>query len=209
MFIELIDGLRCTSQHPPISLVAAITEREGRHVTRGTLGCPTCHREYPILDGVTWFTRPSEKADAVGCVWRGEHDASGAIRIGALLAATEGITVALVGDWARYAQELTELLGLRAFAVNPRGSVDESERLGVLHSGNRLPFRGNSLRGIAIDDSGWSLQDLELATRVLAYGGRMVAPASSPMPSDIEEIARDDDVWVGEKRAELVSLHGR
>ena len=207
MFIELIDGLRCTSGHFQIPLVAAITKREGRHVIEGTLGCPTCRQEYPIRDGTAWF-RPPTKVDATrsGPV---EADEQGAMRMGAFLAASDGITVALVGNWARYSSELAGLVGLRVFAVNPEGAVGESERVGVVYSGTRLPFTHGSLRGVAIDGSGWSLHDMELAARALSPSGRMVAPAASEVPGEIEEIARDERVWIGEKRGALVALQRR
>lgn len=206
MFIELIDGLRCTADHRSICLVAAITKRDDRQVIEGTLGCPTCRREYPIRDGVVWFgERPTGRATSSA------PDADGAMRIGAFLAVSEGITVALVGDWAQYANELAELVGLRAFAINPptQTVVAESERVGVIYSENRVPFKASSLRGVAIGDAGWSAGDISLATRVLSAGGRMVAPAILPVPDDIEEIARNESVWVGEKRGALVSLHRR
>ena len=110
---------------------------------------------------------------------------------------------------AQYASDLANLVGLRAFAINPGAAVAESERVGVLYSENRLPFKAGSLRGVAIDESGWTANDISLATRALSAGGRMVAPATSPVPDDIEEIARDENVWVGEKRGALVALHRR
>jgi uncharacterized protein YbaR (Trm112 family) len=207
MFIELIDALRCPSEHGPIALVATIIRRDGRQIVDGLLGCPMCRREFPIRDGIAWFRPP----DAVSTTpaWNSPPQEEGAIRIGAFLGASEGIMVALVGEWARYAAELAELAGLRVFAVNPRGPVEESERVGVLYSDNQLPFRGYSLRGIAIGAPAWSPQEMDLATRTLAYSGRMVAPASAPLPRAVEEIARDDSVWIAEKRAALVGLHRR
>lgn len=204
MFIELIDGLRCTADHRSICLVAAITKRNDRQVVEGTLGCPTCRREYAIRDGVAYFGERSGVRSTSSAL-----DPEGAMRIGAFLAVSEGITVALVGQWAQYASDLANLVGLRAFAINPGAAVAESERVGVLYSENRLPFKAGSLRGVAIDESGWTANDISLATRALSAGGRMVAPATSPVPDDIEEIARDEDVWVGEKRGALVALHRR
>jgi uncharacterized protein YbaR (Trm112 family) len=207
MFIELIDALRCPAEHRPIALVAAITERDDRQVVEGTLGCPPCLREFPIHDGIAWFCSPGAIAPAPG--WTTPAEEEGAIRIGAFLAASEGISIALIGEWGRYASELAEMAGARIFAVNPSGAVEQSERVGVLYSDNELPFRGYALRGIAVDESGWSLHEMELATRTLAYGGRMVGPASSPMPADVDEVVRDDRVWIGEKRAALVGLRRR
>ncbi len=207
MFIELLDGLRCVSDHPQIPLVAAIMQREDRFVVDGTLGCPTCRREYPILGGVAHFGDGGtdsrvQPATAI-------RDEEGAMRVGAFLAAADGAMVALVGQWATYAMELTQLVGLRAYAVNPPTPVGESERVGALHSSNRLPFTDGSLRGVAIDDSGWSDEQLRLATRSLSPGGRLVAPAAMGVPVEMEEVARDERWWIGEKRGPLVALHRR
>lgn len=205
MFIELLDGLRCVADHPQIPLVAAILQRDERFVVQGVLGCPTCRREYQIGDGVAWFRDPDDGTSSMPA----PRDAEGAMRIGAFLAVSDGVTIALVGDWARYAIELAELVGLRAYAVNPGEPVGESERVGTLYSDNRLPFTDGSLRGVAIDESGWSGEELQLATRALSPGGRMVGPANSPVPTEMEEIARDDRWWIGEKRGPLVALHRR
>ncbi len=206
MFIELLDGLRCVADHPQIPLVAAILQRDERFVVQGVLGCPTCRREYEINGGVAWFRDQGGNTDRPALLPRDEE---GAMRIGAFLAVADGATVALVGDWARYAIELAELVGLRAYAVNPQERIGESERVGVLYSHNRLPVTDGSLRGVAIDDSGWSSDELRLAARALSPGGRMVGPATLAVPAAMEEIARDDRWWIGEKRGPLVALHRR
>jgi uncharacterized protein YbaR (Trm112 family) len=207
MFIELIDGLRCTADHPSICLVAAIFEREERRVIEGTVGCPTCKLEYPIHGGVVSFGAGPQTGSATES--DDLLDPDGALRVGAFLAVTEGITIALVGKWGRYAPAVADLVGLRAFAINPSETVIESERVGVLRSDNRLPFKAGSLRGVAIDGSGWLDADVAQSTHALAAGGRLVAPVSTAVPEDIEEIARDDTYWVGEKRGALVTLHRR
>jgi len=206
MFIELLDGLRCVEDHPQIPLVAAILQRDERFVVRGVLGCPACRREYQLEDGAAWFRDRNGDVEAQQSLPR---DDEGAMRIGAFLAAADGATIALVGDWARYAIELSELVGLRAYAVNPQEPIGESERVGTLYSDNRLPFTDGSLRGVAIDDSDWSADQLRVAVRSLSAGGRMVAPATLPVPGEMEEIARDDLWWIGEKRGPLVALHRR
>jgi uncharacterized protein YbaR (Trm112 family) len=206
MFIELIDSLRCTADHAYIPLVASIEERDDRQVIEGILGCPTCRREYPIHGGIAWFGSPPEKSMSAG---GSAPDADGGMRIGAFLNVSEGITIALVGKWARHATELSEAMSLRAFAINSGSGIVESERVAALYSANSVPFKDASLRGIAIDESGWSDGEIEMAARVLAPGGRMVAPAGSRVPNEIEELARDDAWWVGERRGALVALHRR
>src|SRR6185312_14037479 len=206
MFIELLDGLRCTGDHPQITLVAAILQRDDRLVVQGLLGCPTCRREYEIEGGAVWF---HDRSGGAGTGKLLPRDDEGAIRVGAFLAVADGATIALVGDWARYAIELAALVGLRVYAVNPREPIGESERVGTLYSDNRLPVTDSSLRGVAIDETGWSGDELRLAARALSPGGRMVAPATLQVPPEIEEVARDDRWWIGEKRGPLVALHRR
>lgn len=207
MFIELLDGLRCVGDHPQIPLVAAILERDDRFVLRGILGCPTCRREYQIEGGVAWF-RDADDTVATSST-AVERDDEGAMRIGAFLNVSDGVTIALAGGWARYATELEQLAGLRAYALNPREPIGESERVGAVYSSNCLPFTDGSLRGVAIDEPGWSVDELGRAARALSAGGRMVAPAALPVPLEIEEIARDESWWIGEKRGPLVALHRR
>src|SRR5689334_22428621 len=55
MFIELLDYLRCPQVHEESSLVVAARTTEGRDIMEGTLGCPVCHSEYPIIGGVARF----------------------------------------------------------------------------------------------------------------------------------------------------------
>lgn len=206
MFIELLDVLRCTADHLQIPLVAAIDTRDDRLVIEGVLGCPTCRREYPIHGGIALFTMgaPVQERETTD-----DDGADGALRAGAFLAASDGATVALVGRWARYAHELSQLVSLRAYAVNAEEPVGESERVGELRCGRRLPFADGSLRGIAIDEPGWTTANLALAAGSLSASGRMVARVDVPVPGEIEEIARDSEFWVGEKRGPLVALHRR
>lgn len=206
MFIELIDCLRCTTDHPYIPLVASITERDERQVVEGMLGCPTCRSEYPIHHGMAWFGKP------VGLELPStelQSDPDQAMRVGAFLNVTEGSTIALVGTWARCATDLAELVALRVFAINPVVTVAESERVAAVCSDNAVPLRDGSLRGVAIDGPEWSDAQLDAATRSLAPGGRILAPVSSRVPDEVEEIARDDSWWIGEKRGSLVTLRRR
>ncbi|MEO7218379.1 MAG: Trm112 family protein [Gemmatimonadaceae bacterium] len=211
MFIELIDCLRCTADHRYIALVASISRRDERQVVEGLLGCPTCRREYPIRNGVAWFgTSPESESQELESPGTGaESGPDQAMRVGAFLNVTEGATIALVGAWAACATDLAELVALRVFAINPTVAITESDRVATVRSDKVLPFRGVSLRGIAIDESGWSDDQIEAASRSLATAGRMLAPVSSRIPSGIDEIARDGSWWIGEKRGPLVALHRR
>lgn len=206
MFIELLDALRCVADHPRIPLVIAITKRDDRFVLEGTMGCPTCGREYPIRHGVAWFTSETARLENEPLF---EPDDEAPVRAAAYLGASDGATVALVGTWAAYATAVAQLVPLRAYAVNPSVALQESERVGVLHSGGRLPFGEGTLSGVAIGDPAWSDSDVAMAVSALLSGGRMAAPVTARVPDDIIEIARDAHTWVGEKRGPLVALHRR
>ena len=60
MFIELTEILRCPADHEESYVVCVPTLMEGRRVVRGGIGCPVCHAEYPIVDGVAHFEAPME-----------------------------------------------------------------------------------------------------------------------------------------------------
>ena len=57
MFIELTDHLRCPADHDEQFLVLIPELMDGRDVRQGSLGCPVCHRSFPIRDGVATFGR--------------------------------------------------------------------------------------------------------------------------------------------------------
>src|SRR5258708_10045951 len=50
--------LRCPERHEEGYLVMSTGEMLGRMVRSGMLGCPVCHREYPITQGVVQFSEP-------------------------------------------------------------------------------------------------------------------------------------------------------
>jgi len=203
MFIELIDTLRCPEDHRDSWLVASITERDDRLVREGILGCPVCAREYPIASGIAWFgVDPSRRTGESGVV---PDDVDGAMRVGAFLAPAEGSTIALEGSWAAYARALSELIPLRIFAVNPRASVDDTERVATVETRAGLPFAPRSLRGVALGEDATNA-DVGAAVRVLADGARLVAPVSLDVPGEVSELARDDAWWIGEKRGALIGL---
>lgn len=205
MFIELIDTLRCTSDHPETWLVAAIRERDERMVLEGTLGCPVCHRQYPITRGIAWYGRDPAATELPPSAPDAERDAEGAMRAAAFLAPPEGAMLALTGEWTAYAHGVAALVPVRIFAINPPGAVEESEQVAVVETAEGLPFAALSLRGVALGE-GATPRDLDSAVRVLKDGRRLVAPVSLAVPEEIQELARDERYWVGEKRGALVVL---
>lgn len=219
MFIELIDALRCTSDHADSWLVASISRRTDRFLTEGTLGCHVCKREYAVRDGVVWFDEPDRNAGSpelsardVGPQLPGTDMArqaaarEDAVRVGAFLAVADGSVVLLAGDWARAAHALSELVPSRSFVLNPAEPVEESESVGVIMSGEGIPLAPSSLRGVALDAANAAPGTVASAVKILVPGGRLVAPAGASVPSGISVLARDDNFWVGEKGLPLLTL---
>lgn len=210
MFIELIDSLRCTNDHADSWLVASIVRRDDRFVTEGELGCPICLREYPIERGVVWFgSREQHGTSAIAIDDPVMMDTSGpdaAVRIGAFLNVAEAAAVLLGGTWARSAHALSELIPLRIFVLNPSEPIDESMSIGVVMSSEGIPLAPGMLRGVALDRATVTPAVLTSAIKVLAPGGRVVAPADVAVPDDVAVLARDENFWVAEKRPPLISL---
>src|SRR2546430_5953774 len=57
MHIELTEMLRCPEPHREEMLVLSTGEVKDRMVRSGILGCPVCHKEYPISRGIVNFRR--------------------------------------------------------------------------------------------------------------------------------------------------------
>lgn len=204
MFIEMIDTLRCPIDHRDSWLVASITEREDRLVREGLLGCPVCGREYPITRGIAWFgANPGEplgdEAPSTGT------DDDGAVRAGAFLAPSEGSTIALEGSWAVHAEALAQLMPLRIFAVNAPARLEDSERVAIIETRLGFPFAPRALQGVALGETA-TAETVASAVRVAADGARVIAPATLDRPPELNELARDETWWIGEKRGALIGL---
>src|SRR2546430_1530877 len=64
MHIELTELLRCPESHREEMLVLSTGEMRGRMVRTGLIGCPVCHKEYPIAHGVVNFRRSKERVSS-------------------------------------------------------------------------------------------------------------------------------------------------
>jgi len=204
--LDLVEALRCPAEHAESWLVASITERapDGA-VLAGTLGCPVCFAEYPIIDGIAHFgASPVSGARAAPSV--GNDAGEAAIRAGALLGATEGVTLVLVGAWSAAGPGLTALMPVRAYVVNGDVSPDASCTIAVLTSASGIPLRSGVARGVALDEANADPLMVATAVRVLGPGGRLVAPIGVERPAAVTELARDDRFWVGETALPLVPL---
>ena len=208
MFVELIESLRCPNDHEESSLIAAATRSEARHIIQGTLGCPVCHAEFPIKDGVVEFgARPSFNVFEV-------PSQETAMRLAAFLELTDARGFALLcSRWAIHIEFLGRLTETPIVAVNPSIAMPVRLAAGAIRA-KAIPFAEGSARAFALDNSS-SKEIIASGVRAVRTGGRVLGPATLSVPEGVRELVRDDEVWVGEKTAassptpRLVSLSKR
>jgi uncharacterized protein YbaR (Trm112 family) len=207
VFIELLDLLRCPKAHEETWLVASFKTVRSRFVESGTLGCPICHAQYPIEDGLADFTAGAGSGSGA------EHRALAshrreelATRAGAFLEATEpGATVLLGGIWAYAAEQLSDLAEVRVMALNPPPEVTETASVGLIRVVADIPLAATSCLGAALDawfDSGIVVS----AVRAVRPGGRIVGPVAIPPPAELSVLAQDADYWVARTAPRVIPL---
>lgn len=207
MYIELVDALRCPALHEETWLVVSTTRMEARHIVTGTLGCPVCLAEYPIVDGVVDF-RSDRATTPYGAE---QHAPNTAMRVAAMLdlADATGFAV-LLGQWGALAHDLAGIVETPLIAVDPPDGVVGSPGLSVIRCEGGLPLASGAARAIAIDARNTARADS--AVRVTRTKGRVLAPTALHMPAGVRELARDAQLWVGEREAapsSIVTLHVR
>lgn len=196
MFVELLEKLRCPNEHEPSALIATASRTVDRHIIEGTLGCPVCHAEFAIRNGVL----------DLGGARRTPTPADGTLpdermtRTGALLGLDErgGIYV-LDSITARVAAGLRDLSPNSRFIALSGDGETEGASGAITGPGDAIPLADACARGIVLDEATPGL--LRSAVRVLAPGGRLVAPAGAPTPNGVTELARDERQWVAERDA--------
>ncbi len=177
MFIELTDHLRCPASHEEQYLVLMPDEMEGRSVRRGSLGCPVCHRSFPIEEGIATFGRAPGIAPTPT---RLDPDAQAAL---AGLGGPGGYLV-LVGGAARHADQIA-------------GHLPGIALVGSLLVAPSLPLKTSSMRAAILgpgfgSDPAW----VEEAARVVLPGNRVVGEGEAPDHADLELAASADGCWV-------------
>jgi len=211
MFIELVDALRCPAPHEESWLVASSTRMEARHIVDGVLGCPVCHAQYPVRNGVADFRREPLLALPEDPDPFLHGDATTAMRLAAFLGLSDALGfVVLFDEWGAQASALRELVETPIVLVDPPPGREGEPGISVVLSDGMPPLGAGAARATAIGDAG--LERAAAAVRITRAAGRLVAPATVPVPEGVREIARDDALWVGEKepeRSPLVTLHVR
>ena len=213
MHIELTEMLRCPELHKEEFLVLSTGEMVGRMVQLGIIGCPVCHREYPVVDGIVDFGSasgaarvPPAKAAEAGApagLSGGHPHATDAATLQALLdLGGPGGIVVLVGSAARHAQGLAALMaGIHFVGINAPADLEELPVLSLLHCSHSVPLRGAVARAVVIGAESAAAPWLSEGNRVLLPGRRYVLESTTvPLPIGIAHLAAGNGVVVGEKR---------
>jgi hypothetical protein len=192
MFIELTDHLRCPAEHDESFLVLIPDVTRGRSVAAGLLGCPICHREYRITDGLVDFGAPLVETP-------GPPDAALGDALGVFLGLEgPGGYLGLIGQAGALAPGLGERFpGVHVAAVNAPAGTAPGPGVSLLRS-PRVPFKSRSLRGLVLSvpfaaDDRWQAE----AIGAVLPGLRIVGQGDAPAPDRLEVLAEAAGWWVG------------
>ena len=205
MHIELTEMLRCPEDHREEFLVLSTGEMSGRMVRGGVVGCPVCHREYEIAEGLVDFT--GAQTDAAGSREPGAEAAAASTgpdpqTLQALLELSgPGGYVLLLGSAARGAVGLAGLVGgIHFVGVNAPADVEELPMLSLLRSDVRIPLRQSVVRAAVVGRDRATPDWCAEALRVLLRGRRLVVEDDSRDVPGATRLAAGQGLWVGEKR---------
>lgn len=203
MHIELTEMLRCPEPHREEALVLSTGEVRDRMVRSGLVGCPVCHKEYPIARGIVNFRRSKERVARDSYVPPSPLPFADASHLQALLELSgPGGYVVLIGSAVHHAAHLGRLMpGIHFVGVNPPAELEEGPALSLLYASERVPMRSSVARGVVVGAdlaiSPWLVE----AHRVLLRGRRFVVENEEPdLPIGLVKLAAEKGLWVGEKR---------
>lgn len=195
MFIELAEFLRCPVGHDPEPyLVLLADEMAGRQVTRGNVACPTCRREYPIVDGVVQFGAGDTTPDPAAL------PDVGAIQALLGLGGPGGYVV-LLGSAAAAAGGLAARMpGIHFVAINaPATGESLTVRSDLIHP-RVIPLRTSMARGVVVGQEHSTERWLAEAARLVLRGLRLIVLTEHvPDIPRISQLAVGRGMWVGEK----------
>ena len=203
MLLALTDQLRCTEAHADSWLVARADVVEAGRMVEGVLGCPVCQAERAVHRGVVYWSGTEAERASNGA---GDPHPDRVIRIGALLAFGDSpMPFVLCGAEAAVASSLSALSDVPLVLLDP---ADDRAVLfaSIVRGVPAIPFGGGSVRGIALDAGHCAPGFIASCVHALAPGGRLVAPAATPVPDGVRELARDAEHWVAEREAAPVTV---
>lgn len=182
---------------------------DGPFLIEADLACPVCGAEFRIIDGTAHFdvSAPGQPDDTLDATLD-------ATRTAALLGLTEGyLPVLLAGSYASTGGALADLVPIAQVWLNPpAGVASPAAPCSTLAVRERLPLGVETLAAAAVDSAHTTPDMLASIVRAVRVGGRILAPADTPMPTGLKELARDTAEWVAEvttRASGLVELRRR
>lgn len=205
MHIELTEMLRCPEDHREEFLVLSTSEMNGRMVWIGLVGCPVCHRNFEIIDGIVDFTEVVTGERQLRAVRRTPAPDSPVLLDSQSLQALLDLSgpggyVVLLGSAARLAEGLASLMGgIHFVGVNAPPDVEELPILSLLQSDHVIPLRQAMARGVVVGAELARTSWVAEGVRVLLRGRRLVIEDEQAGPAGLAKLASGHGVWVGEK----------
>ena len=203
MHIELTEMFRCPEPHREEILVLSTGEVRDRMVRSGLLGCPVCHKEYPIARGIVNFRRSKARVLKDTYVPPSPLPSADPGNLQALLELSgPGGYVVLVGAAVRHATTLAARMpGIHFVGVNPPAEMEEQPVLSLMYANDQIPMRSAIARGVVIGADLATSPWLVEAHRVLLRGRRFIVENEEPdLPIGLHKLAAEGGLWVGEKR---------
>jgi len=206
MHIELIEHLRCPEEHREEFLVLSTSEMNGRMVSLGVVGCPVCHRDFEIVDGIVDFTAVVQGKPQSRSVRRTPAPASPVVLEAESLQALldlggPGGFVVLLGSASRHAVGLAALMGgVHFVGINAPPDVEPLPPLSLLQCDRMIPLRRAMARSVVVGAEVATTSWVAEARRVLLPGRRLVIEREGVTPEGVKPLAVGDGLWVGEKR---------
>lgn len=195
MRLFLVDLLRCPGQHGDSFLVASTGILQDRHLLEGDLGCPTCKSRFKVRKGTAHMGDRSPGAPP-----ESESTEESVTRLAALLALDSGDGVVLLSRaHARDARALREMTGVEIIQLDPPPDVGMGHGLSGIAGAEKLPLGAKSLRGAVLDAETSSDEYISGVVAALRPKARLIAPAATPKPDGVHQLARDERQWVAEK----------
>jgi uncharacterized protein YbaR (Trm112 family) len=196
--LVLTDILGCPRCGPDQGLIVLSERMEHRRILDGRLGCPNCHTDYPIRDGLVDL----RAGGAARAAPPGSAHTADAGRLAALAGITRGFGL-LLGVTAELAGSIAAVVPDVEWVVVGPGLEHANERACVnrLLVAGPLPIRSRSTNAAVVLDPHFDIADV---IRVLAIGGRLVLATGSASPemlgrNDLRILARDETTVVAER----------
>ncbi|UCF40415.1 MAG: Trm112 family protein [Gemmatimonadota bacterium] len=199
MFIELAEFLRCPARHGERSYCVVLPDRmEGRRIVRGSVACPECGRDFPIVGGVVRFDPPGGAPAGRGEAGQRLAPANVSAVPPLLALAGPGGYVVLLGSVARHVDALArDIEGVHFVGVNAPSDVAPSGALSLLTAADRIPLQSAMARGCVVSRECALEPWLGEAARLLLPGLRLVVFREDVVTPGVEQLAKGDGMWVG------------